>query len=108
MSVEDAKNRGAIGLFESKYGNIVKVYTMGGFSREICGGPHASNTAELGRSDTEGAVVFRGRAPHQSRAAGTNKGLAWLSYGRRGRQMNRQKKGMRRYCGHVFYISIVF
>ncbi|MGE5496232.1 MAG: alanine--tRNA ligase [Burkholderiales bacterium] len=49
MSVEDAKNRGAIGLFESKYGNLVKVYTMGGFSKEICGGPHANNTGELGR-----------------------------------------------------------
>ncbi len=49
MSVEDAKSRGAIGLFESKYGNTVKVYTMGNFSKEICGGPHANNTGELGR-----------------------------------------------------------
>lgn len=49
MSVEEAKNGGAIGLFESKYGNIVKVYTMGAFSKEICGGPHAKNTGDLGR-----------------------------------------------------------
>jgi alanyl-tRNA synthetase len=49
MSVEEAKGKGAIGLFESKYGNVVKVYTMGGFSKEICGGPHASNTGDLGR-----------------------------------------------------------
>lgn len=49
MSVEDAKSRGAIGLFGSKYGNTVKVYTMGNFSKEICGGPHANNTGELGR-----------------------------------------------------------
>ncbi|MDR2685581.1 MAG: alanine--tRNA ligase [Rickettsiales bacterium] len=49
MSVADAKAGGAIGLFEAKYGEVVKVYTMGGFSKEICGGPHAGNTAELGR-----------------------------------------------------------
>lgn len=48
MSVADAKAMGAIGLFESKYGDVVKVYTMGDFSREICGGPHANNTGELG------------------------------------------------------------
>lgn len=47
MSVEDAKAADAIGLFDSKYGNLVKVYTMGDVSKEICGGPHASNTAEL-------------------------------------------------------------
>ncbi|MDR1905369.1 MAG: alanine--tRNA ligase [Clostridiales bacterium] len=48
MSVEEAKNKGALGVFESKYGEIVKVYTIGGFSKEICGGPHAKNTRELG------------------------------------------------------------
>ena len=47
MSVEEAKNQGAIGLFESKYGEVVKVYTMGDFSKEICGGPHANNTGDL-------------------------------------------------------------
>ena len=36
-----------IGLFTSKYGERVKVYTMGDFSKEICGGPHASNTGDL-------------------------------------------------------------
>ena len=49
MSVDEAKDSGAIGLFESKYGNIVKVYTIDGYSKEICGGPHAGNTKELGR-----------------------------------------------------------
>ena len=49
MSVDEAKDSGAIGLFESKYGNIVKVYTIDGYSKEICGGPHANNTKELGR-----------------------------------------------------------
>lgn len=47
VSLEQAKASGAVGLFESKYGNMVKVYTMGGVSKEICGGPHASNTSEL-------------------------------------------------------------
>ncbi len=48
MSLEEAKNCGATGLFESKYAEVVKVYTIGEFSKEICGGPHAKNTAELG------------------------------------------------------------
>ena len=37
-----------MGVFESKYGETVKVYTVKGYSKEICGGPHAANTAELG------------------------------------------------------------
>lgn len=49
MTVDEAKESGAIGLFESKYGSKVKVYTVPGFSREICGGPHAARTGELGR-----------------------------------------------------------
>ncbi len=48
MSLEEAKNSGAIGLFENKYGDKVKVYTIGDFSKEICGGPHVTNTAQLG------------------------------------------------------------
>ena len=47
MTVAEAKAQGAIGLFESKYGERVKVYTMGDFSKEICGGPHAANTGDL-------------------------------------------------------------
>lgn len=51
MTVEEAKAKGAIGLFESKYGDRVKVYTVGDadapFSCEICGGPHVENTSEL-------------------------------------------------------------
>ena len=49
MSVEQAKQEGATGIFESKYGDVVKVYTVEGWSKEICGGPHASHTGELGR-----------------------------------------------------------
>ena len=52
MDMARAKELGIIGVFESKYGNRVKVYTIGigknVFSREICGGPHARRTGELG------------------------------------------------------------
>ena len=47
MTVPEAKAQGAIGLFASKYGEKVKVYTMGSYSKEICGGPHATNTGDL-------------------------------------------------------------
>lgn len=47
MTVEEAKKQGAIGLFEDKYGDQIKVYRMGDFSLEICGGPHADNTGDL-------------------------------------------------------------
>ena len=47
MSVEEAKSQGAIGVFSDKYGEKVKVYTMGAYSKEICGGPHAKTTGEL-------------------------------------------------------------
>ena len=48
MKLEEAKKSGAMGLFENKYGEKVKVYTIGDFSKEICGGPHVSHTGELG------------------------------------------------------------
>ena len=48
MTLEAAKKSGAMGLFESKYGEKVKVYTIGDFSKEICGGPHVTHTGELG------------------------------------------------------------
>ena len=49
MSYDDAKKSGAIGLFTNKYGDKVKVYTIGDFSKEICGGPHVTHTGELGK-----------------------------------------------------------
>jgi alanyl-tRNA synthetase len=48
MTVDEAKTQGAIGLFEQKYGDKVSVYTVGDFSKEICGGPHVVQTGELG------------------------------------------------------------
>ena len=48
MTLEEAKKSGATGLFENKYGDKVKVYSIGDFSKEICGGPHVTHTGELG------------------------------------------------------------
>ncbi len=48
MTLEDAKKEGFTGLFESKYGEMVKTYSIGEFSKEICGGPHAEHTGLLG------------------------------------------------------------
>ncbi len=47
MTVEEANAEGAIGLFGHKYGARVKVYTMGNFPKEICGGPHTARTGDL-------------------------------------------------------------
>jgi alanyl-tRNA synthetase len=48
MTVEEAKAQGARALFSSKYGEQVKVYFIGDYSVEVCGGPHIENTSELG------------------------------------------------------------
>lgn len=49
MKAEDALKSGAEGAFSERYGEIVKVYSIGNYSKEICGGPHATNTKELGK-----------------------------------------------------------
>ena len=48
MSLEEAKASGAIALFGEKYESQVKVYTIGDFSKEVCGGPHVDRTGKLG------------------------------------------------------------
>jgi alanyl-tRNA synthetase len=48
MSIEDARDAGATALFSAKYGEQVKVYSIGEFSKEVCGGPHVERTGELG------------------------------------------------------------
>jgi len=71
MVLEDAKKQGALGVFESKYGEKVKVYTIGEkdnfISKEICGGPHAKFTGELGsfriiKEESSGAGIRRIKA----------------------------------------------
>ncbi|MCI8590004.1 MAG: alanine--tRNA ligase [Clostridiales bacterium] len=48
MPYEEAQASGALGFFKDKYNDVVSVYEIPGYSKEICGGPHAQNTAELG------------------------------------------------------------
>jgi alanyl-tRNA synthetase len=84
LSLEEAKSSGAMGVFENKYGDKVKVYTIGSpsassglrekfFSREICGGPHANNTSELGHFKI---------AKEESSSAGVRRIKAILEYPR--------------------------
>ncbi|MEA3322876.1 MAG: alanine--tRNA ligase [Patescibacteria group bacterium] len=47
MTLDEARSNGAEGAFENKYGDAVKVYTIGKYSTEICGGPHVENTSEI-------------------------------------------------------------
>ncbi|MFH1365263.1 MAG: alanine--tRNA ligase [archaeon] len=49
ISQSEAKKSGAQGIFDSKYGEKVSVYSIGNFSKEICAGPHVKNTKELGK-----------------------------------------------------------
>ncbi len=48
MSLEDAREQNFVGVFSEKYGEKVKTYSVGEFSKEICGGPHVESTGELG------------------------------------------------------------
>jgi alanyl-tRNA synthetase len=67
MAVEEARAGGAMALFEGKYGEQVKVFTIGDFSKEVCGGPHVKRTGELGgfriaKEEASSAGVRRIRA----------------------------------------------
>ena len=48
MTLDEARKEGAIAFFDSKYGEKVTVYTIGDFSKEVCGGPHVTHTGDMG------------------------------------------------------------
>ena len=48
MTLDEARDQGAIAFFDSKYGEKVTVYTIGDFSKEVCGGPHVTHTGDMG------------------------------------------------------------
>ena len=48
MSLEEAKKQGALAFFTDKYGDQVKVYKIGDFSHEVCGGPHVDSLRQIG------------------------------------------------------------
>ena len=47
MKIDEAIKQEALGIFSDRYGDVVKVYTIEGYSKEVCGGPHVSNTKDL-------------------------------------------------------------
>mgnify|MGYP005836621717 CR=1 FL=1 len=49
MTLQEAEESGALAFFAGRYGDTVNVYSVGNFSREVCGGPHVRSTGELGR-----------------------------------------------------------
>lgn len=64
MTVKEALGGGALGFFGERYGEKVKVYSIGNFSKEICGGPHVASTGKIGhvkitKEESVGAGVRR-------------------------------------------------
>ncbi len=67
MPLQQALDQGALAFFGERYGDVVKVYKIGDYSMEVCGGPHVEHTAGMGRfritkAETIGQGVQRIRA----------------------------------------------
>ena len=67
MPIDEAEKTGALMFQKEKYGAVVKVYSAGNFSKELCGGPHVDNTGEVGtfkiiKEEASSAGVRRIRA----------------------------------------------
>ncbi len=67
MSLEQAQEKGALAFFKEKYPEKVKIYSIGDFSKEICGGPHVEKTSELGefkimKEESSGSGIRRIKA----------------------------------------------
>jgi len=48
MSLAEAKKQGGLAFFEGRYADKVKMYSIGDYSKEVCGGPHVTSTREIG------------------------------------------------------------
>lgn len=71
MPIEEAREKGAVGVFGSRYGEVVKVYQIGDVDLQICGGPHAEHTGQLGHFTIE---------KEQSSSAGIRRIRATIQY----------------------------
>ncbi|MDE6188846.1 MAG: alanine--tRNA ligase [Clostridia bacterium] len=71
MPIEEAREKNAVGVFGSRYGEIVKVYQIGDVDLQICGGPHAEHTGQLGSFKIE---------KEQSSSAGIRRIRATIKY----------------------------